>query len=174
MFAETVIPFLTVPYFAIQSKFDNGNCNMNYHYHWTIIVGMKVEKHMPTLISSIMRMDWNIIYYMHLIGDNNKKKNRLEEENNKQPIMDYSYTVVSYILFINWNRVMSIFILMIVIMLVITIRMRTVLGLAFHDAHHHTLILLLQIGSNHGYLMIILLLLLNMTMKEEEEVLQLY
>ena len=53
---------------------------------------------------------------MHLIGDNNKKeKKNNEEEDNKQPIMDYSYTVVSYILFINWNRVMSIFILKIVI-----------------------------------------------------------
>jgi hypothetical protein len=41
-------------------------------------------------------------------------------------------------------------------------------GIAFHDAHHRTLILLLQIGSNHGYLMITLLLLLNMTMQEEE------
>ena len=98
----------------------------------------------------------------------NKKKNN-EEEENKQPIMDYSYTDVSYILFINWNRVMSIFILMIVIVVMLVVKkMRTVLELAFHDAYHHTLILLLQIGSNHGYLMIILLLLPNMTMKEEE------
>ena len=172
MFAENVIPFLTVPYFAIQSKFDKWQLQhelslpLDYN-SWN--EGEETYADVD-IINYANGLEHNLLHAFDWRQQQKEKQRGGGQQATNNGLFLHSCLLHSI------HKLESCYEHIYIEdsdSIVVTKRMRTVLGLAFHDAHHHTLILLLQIGSNHGYLMIILLLLPNMTMKEEE-VLQLY